>query len=74
MTGLTQPAAQARWLRSRGWLFEKSASGKPQIARSYLIARMVQPTMASSVMESDKPDMNALLTRISRRNMTASVR
>lgn len=76
LTGLTQPAAQVRWLRSRAWLFETSASGRPQIARSYLISRMVHPSaiVSTSVMEPEKPDMNALLARINRHNLTTSVR
>lgn len=70
LTGLTQPAAQTRWLRSHGWLFEISASGKPQVARSFFVSRMVQPMKSESPpTEAEQPDMTALLTRIRRRQL-----
>ncbi len=41
ITGRTQPAAQIRWLKARGWLFEIGGDGLPKVATAYFDRRMV---------------------------------
>lgn len=42
LTDLEQPAAQARWLKDRGWRFEVGASGRVKVDREYHRVRMVE--------------------------------
>lgn len=46
LTDLKKPAAIARWLNERGYVFEVSATGWPKVARVLLEARLglVTPT------------------------------
>lgn len=41
LTGRSQPAAQIRWLKTRGWLFEIGGDGLPKVAKAYFDRRMV---------------------------------
>lgn len=41
LTGLIQPAAQIRWLKANGWLFEVGGDGLPKVASAYFELRMV---------------------------------
>lgn len=41
ITGRVQPAAQIRWLKAHGWLFEVGGDGLPKIASAYFERRMV---------------------------------
>lgn len=40
LTGLTQPAAQIKWLEKRGWKFERTAQGQPRVTVAYHAARL----------------------------------
>ncbi|MCM1528345.1 MAG: DUF4224 domain-containing protein [Bacteroides sp.] len=40
LTGRTAPAAQIRWLKSQGWLFEKNQAGEPIVSRLYFQMKM----------------------------------
>lgn len=40
LTGLHQTAAQARWLKARGWKFETTAHGALRVTRNQFRARM----------------------------------
>lgn len=41
ITGRIQPAAQIRWLKAHGWIFEISGDGLPKVANAYFDKRMV---------------------------------
>lgn len=41
LTGRVQPAAQIRWLKASGWLFEIGGDGLPKVATAYFDRRMV---------------------------------
>lgn len=40
VTGYKRAADQRKWLTSRGWAFEISASGKPKVLRAHAEERM----------------------------------
>ena len=42
LTGRKQPAAQARWLADRGWMYELDFDGHPKVARAYFAGRLVE--------------------------------
>ena len=42
LTGLTQHAAQRRWLDQFGWIYEVDRNGRPKVAHKYLERRMVE--------------------------------
>lgn len=62
LTDLEQPAAQARWLRERGWRFEVGASGRVKVDREYHRARMVEGGQAEQAPKKKRvaPDVEAL--------------
>ena len=41
LTGLTQSAAQARWLRSRGYKYEMNGLGRPVVAMAEVLRKLV---------------------------------
>jgi hypothetical protein len=50
LTGRRQPAAQIRWLRTYGWVFEIGADGMPKVANAYFDRRMVHGGGAQQTM------------------------
>ena len=48
LTGYQLAGWQIRWLKSHGWRFEVSATGRPVIARAYVEQRMGGSQQAAS--------------------------
>lgn len=53
LTGLTQAAAQIKWLEKRGWKFERTAQGQPRVTVAYHAARL--ETLESATPEPVTP-------------------
>ncbi|HAJ72272.1 MAG TPA: hypothetical protein DCO68_09370 [Methylophilaceae bacterium] len=58
LTGFKLASAQCRWLLDNGYPFDKNASGKPKVLRSYLEKRLGQPGIS---LNHETPNFAALL-------------
>lgn len=57
LTGRSQAAAQIRWLKVHGWIYDIGADGKPRVACAYFERRMVygeEPSRSSAKEEEKK--------------------
>lgn len=70
LTDLHQPAAQVRWLTSRGWPFEIAATGKVKVLRAVMEKKMGVVTLAGR--RPSTPDADALKEMMSRGKKKAS--
>lgn len=59
LTGCRIKGGQIEWLRSRGWIFELSASGKPVVLRHHLERRL--GGTESAPQGTDQPNWAAML-------------
>lgn len=57
LTDFKAPHAQCRWLTEHGYPFDKSASGKPKVLKSYIEQRLGQQNFAQS---TETPNFAAL--------------
>lgn len=58
LTDLKMPSAQCKWLADHGYPYDKSASGKPKVLRSYIESRLGQQVQATQNL--NEPDFAAL--------------
>lgn len=73
LTGLKQPAAQARYLRSKGYLFDCNIRGVPRVLWSQVQARQTAESdrlAPTKVDAKNKPNSEALLHLINQRKKT----
>ncbi len=58
LTDFKAPHAQCRWLTEHDYPFDKSASGKPKVLKSYLEQRL---GYQNSIVTGQQPDFSAIL-------------
>ena len=57
LTDLKLAHAQCRWLTEHGYPYDKSASGKPKVLRTYLERRLCPESVLSS---TEEPNFDAI--------------
>jgi hypothetical protein len=70
LTGLKQPAAQARYLRSKGYRFDCNARGVPRVLWAQVEARQAGiPANDTQNKAENAPDTGALLRLVETRKL-----
>lgn len=71
LTGFKQPAAQEKYLRSKGYLFDCNARGVPRVLWEQVQARQTPVTAEDSKKQNadETPNAGALLRLVQTRNI-----